>query len=320
MPARARPGFIRTAPNPRTLSRRISQTRIVLRWTNTLAPTTRIETDNLIETDAATDASAGAISLIEETSTEFLGQWNRLVSTTNWEKGRIICQWRDKLIEAGAAPSSSTDEAWSRWVGNVSRQHAGRLRRVYQRFGSVYRDYAGLYWSHFQAALDWDDAEMWLEGAVGNAWSIAQMRYQRWETMGAPADKKPRDEDVFSGELDDDAGPAGQSPTPPPISESFGTVQDAEPAPWDETSADAYDATGTIPADDAGSDVDEPSPRPVRPFENLAALPPDLQDAFEAFKLAVLHHRLSGWQEVACDDVLAALDALKQLAAAPPSR
>ena len=27
----------------------------------------------------------------------FVGQWNRLVSTTNWEKGRIICQWRDAL-------------------------------------------------------------------------------------------------------------------------------------------------------------------------------------------------------------------------------
>ena len=24
----------------------------------------------------------------------FVGQWNRLVSTTNWEKGRIICEWQ----------------------------------------------------------------------------------------------------------------------------------------------------------------------------------------------------------------------------------
>ena len=24
----------------------------------------------------------------------FVGQWQRLVSTTNWDKGRIICQWR----------------------------------------------------------------------------------------------------------------------------------------------------------------------------------------------------------------------------------
>ena len=141
-------------------------------------------TDSLIETASPTDLSADAISLIEETSTEFLGQWNRLISTTNWEKGRIICQWRDKLIEAAAPPSSVTNEAWSRWVGNVSPQHAGRLRRVYQRFGSVYYDYSGLYWSHFQAALDWDDAEMGLEGATRTGWSIAQMRYQRWETIG----------------------------------------------------------------------------------------------------------------------------------------
>ena len=55
----------------------------------------------------------------------------------------------------------------------------------------------------------------------------------------------------------------------------------------------------------------------VPPFENLAPLPQDLSDAFEAFKLAIVHHRLAGWQEVACGDVVAALDALRQLALSP---
>lgn len=40
--------------------------------------------------------------LVEETSIEYLGRWNRLVSTTNWEKGRIISEWRESLLEAGA--------------------------------------------------------------------------------------------------------------------------------------------------------------------------------------------------------------------------
>jgi hypothetical protein len=46
-------------------------------------------------------------------------------------------------------------------------------------------------------------------------------------------------------------------------------------------------------------------------------LPPDLGEAFESFKLAILHHKLSGWQEIACADVVAALQALQQLALAP---
>jgi hypothetical protein len=33
----------------------------------------------------------------------------------------------------------------------------------------------------------------------------------------------------------------------------------------------------------------------------------------EAFKLAILHHKMAGWVEVASDRVLAALDALKEL-------
>ena len=28
---------------------------------------------------------------------QYVGRWNQLVSTTNWEKGRIIIQWRDAL-------------------------------------------------------------------------------------------------------------------------------------------------------------------------------------------------------------------------------
>ena len=46
---------------------------------------------------------------------------------------------------------------------------------------------------------------------------------------------------------------------------------------------------------------------------NLAELPTDLAEAFEAFKLAILHHKLDGWQQVTSADVLASLEALKQL-------
>ena len=135
-----------------------------------------------------TELQDDAVLLSEETQTqsaEYIGRWNELISTTNWDKGRIICDWRDALIAAQAPPLEYSDEAWSKLVGNVTPQHVGRLRRVYQRFDNDRDSYDGLYWSHFCAALEWEDAEMWLEGAIQNEWSISQMRRQRWETLGA---------------------------------------------------------------------------------------------------------------------------------------
>ncbi len=35
----------------------------------------------------------------------------------------------------------------------------------------------------------------------------------------------------------------------------------------------------------------------VRPFEKLAELPDDVTEAFESFKLAILRHKMEGWNE-----------------------
>ncbi len=151
-------------------------------------------------------------ALIDQTSEQYLGQWKRLVSTTNWEKGQIIHTWRAALVESGVPGSEYSDEAWSRRVGNVTPQHVGRLRRAYERFGAVRDEYRGLFWSHFQAALEWDDAEMWLEGAVQSDWSVSEMRRQRWETRGAIADERPRDDEAnLAAPWDEDAEPLDAS-------------------------------------------------------------------------------------------------------------
>ncbi len=254
---------------------------------------------------------------VEETSAQYLGRWNHLVSTTNWEKGRIISEWRGSLLKAARRPQTYSDEAWSRRVGNVSPQHVGRLRRVYERFSEVAHQYAGLYWSHFQAALDWHDAEMWLEGAVQNGWSVSGMRSARWEaTGGAPGDA-PLDAELVCEEMDGDA-PVEDSPAREP-STLLASEREVRDLDQDDDSPDDDRSEFDEPpfeTDDAMPDVPK-SVEPLRPFENLPHLPPNLADAFEAFKLAILSHKVSGWQEVACGEVIAALDALKQLALAP---
>lgn len=275
-------------------------------------------------TEAADTQAAGEdASPFEETSVEYLARWDRLVSMANWEKGRIICEWRQALIEAGAPRDRYTDEAWSRRAGGVSPEHAGRLRRVYQRFGQVHQQYAGLYWSHFQVASDWPEAEMWLEGAVQNGWSVARMRHQRWQSLGAPSQQKPRDEDVITAELDEDFAAAEEWPLPEVISDSLDVVQDARPvtqgkpggpSPEADRSDDSWQSA--LPA----ARADHPwggTLEPFRPFENFAPLPPDLNKAFEAFKTAILRHKRVGWRKISLGDLVIVLDALKQLALAP---
>ena len=255
--------------------------------------------------------------LVDETSGEYLTRWNRLVSTTNWEKGRIICEWRQALIEAGAPPGSHTDGAWSRRAGGVSPEHTGRLRRVYQRFGQVHQQYAGLYWSHFQAGCDWPDAEMWLEGAVQNGWSVARMRHERWQAVGAPPQKKPRDEDVITAELDEDFTPAEELPPTEVISGSLAVVQEARPVAHRKLEDPPSEAGEPDGSQQSGSPGGRIAVEPFRPFENLAPLPPDLNKAFEGFRAAILRHKRSGWRKISSSDVVIVLDALKQLTLAP---
>jgi hypothetical protein len=253
----------------------------------------------------------------------FVARWQRLVSTTNWEKGRIIDEWRAALMAAGSNPADYADEKWGERVGGVTPQHVGRLRRVYHRFGSDHERYAGLFWSHFQAAVDWNDAEMWLEGAVQNGWSISQMRRTRSEAIGAVAgtitpddaleDSLDSDEDFVPSPVDEiDSSPSGRGEFADVSDESLSSDIDESSDDDDEQESDRG---AMIYAEDDGQSAIEF----VQPFESLAELPPDYAEAFDALKLAILRHKADSWAQISLDDVVASLDALKQLARSPSS-
>ena len=260
-----------------------------------------------------------------EASQPFVGRWIHLVSTTNWEKGRIIAQWRGTLSARELPMLEFSDEAWARLVGGVTGQHAGRLRRVFTRFGDSCAQYAGLYWSHFQAALDWADAEMWLEGAVQNGWSVSAMRRSRWETLGALPEEAPRAEDVVASETDEDFEPARKE-TPSTITGQYKDIQsDGSQGPNFGDGPDFGDAESGRESSNGNlatrtetqSSADDDELAAVRPFENLPPLPDDVADAFEQFKLVILRHKAEQWSDISRDDLLASLDSLKQLALTP---
>ena len=275
-------------------------------------------------------ASETAVASAADAGQQFLGQWNRLISSTNWEKGRIICEWREALMADGAAVSDYSDETWAQLVGGVTSQHVGRLRRVSQRFGEGRDQYAGLYWSHFQAALDWDDAEMWLEGAIHSEWSVSQMRGKRWETLGTPGDASAEDDvavaNRFAAEgivIDDPANRAEQS-----APRGGELTLDEDDARKDEArAADAPSASRSVTQGDEDAPFDDGTTAEAGPAEKKASrtrlsvevdeLPDDLAEAFEQFKLAIIAHRREGWSETTPDAVVECLESLRQLALAP---
>ena len=272
------------------------------------------ETHDRLGTPADTFAS-------DEASAPFVGKWNRLVSRTNWEKGHIICLWREALVEAGASAYECSDEAWAMRVGGVSAGHVGRLRRVWQRFGATFDGFEGLYWTHFLVAMDWDDAEMWLEGAAQSGWSVSQMRGQRWEALGAPDEEKPTDDDVYKDEWDEDSPllPIGEAlRVVAPAKGDAGDIEsDDEPTSARERGSRPDAASADGDAEEQYDDALPAAANRVRPFADLPELPDDLAEAFEQFKIAILAHRVSGWRDVPCEHVVAALDALKALTMAP---
>lgn len=269
--------------------------------------------------ESLTASATGSPTADEGVAAPFIGKWNQLISTTNWEKGQIICQWRDALKAAGAAVTQYSDEAWAQTVGGVTSQHVGRLRRVSQRFGDVSAQYESLHWSHFQACLDWDDAEMWLEGSIQNGWSISQMRGRRWETVGASPEQQQAEVEQLVAEQKSEADAEEEQ------AQAAAAAQDA---PFDtdsngstSTQIESFGGTVADESDDSlaqqtDTSVAEPAEKRTRLSVDVASLPDDLAEAFESFKLAIIAHRRENWRDTTPASVVECLDSLKQLALA----
>ncbi|MEQ1831192.1 MAG: hypothetical protein ABL921_34920 [Pirellula sp.] len=279
-----------------------------------------------VEVTHETNVDSGA-SAVEEldpqskTVTEpFVGRWNTLVSQTNWEKGRIISEWRTALISSGANPSAFSDDVWSKQVGAVTSQHVGRLRRVFERFGQAQTSFQGLYWSHFLACIDWDDAEMWLEGALRSKWSISEMRKMRWEATGGDPKHAPRDEELITSEVDDDFNALSAEAEVEDDRERKDRIEAGGPYP---EGPDFGDEGGESSRGDRDSDDESEFENPpfdsdkefTNPFASLPSLAPDVADALEQFKLCIVRHRSSQWSDISQTTMLSVLDALKSFAA-----
>ena len=267
--------------------------------------------------DEPVDAAVLSLPVIEEVSSDFISSWNRLISMTNWEKGKLIYNWRSKLIENNLPRLVYSDESLAKRLGNVSGQHIGRLRRVYERFNTTFEKFSGLYWSHFQAVLDWDDAENWLADASVNQWSVAAMRLQRWEAVGSPAGQKPNDKDIIMSEPDEDVNPYNDSDTV--LDGNRKSVESNQNKGRGEKGEGRDRRKGQGAKDESGlkgesnkdyGDFSSPA-EAFAQMKQMKDLPEDLKEAFEQLKIVILSHKVSGWREVEPQRILTFLNAMK---------
>ena len=262
-----------------------------------------------------------ATAISKETTTKsqpFIGQWNQLISTTNWEKGEIIHQWRTTLVNNDVPASEYSDEAWSQMVGGVTPQHVGRLRRAYERFGHVYKEYEGIYWSHFYAALDWDDAEMWLEGAVQNKWSVSKMRQQRWETLGKIG-RAPEATDIVATEKAEETQSLALAENTRNNDRDYIEGPVHEGPDWGDEDQPSTSSSKTAELDVEEEPESPAKPHAIRPFESFQDLPEDVLEVANAFKVVIIRHKAEEWSEISQEDMVDLLEALKQLATIAPS-
>ena len=244
-----------------------------------------------VEDQQEVELTEEQLAALETASQPYVGRWNSVVSTTNWEKGHIIQEWRTALQEENVPATEFSDEAWSKRVGCVTGQHVGRLRRVHERFG-----------------------------AVQNKWSVSNMRNNRWETMGKLESDRPNEADIIVAELDEDFEAGSNSPGDDTITGTVGNMDEPSGMPVPEGPDFGDEDHQGVARETSGEteyEIDADPASLIKPFAEIGQLPEDVLEAFDAFKLAVLNHKSAGWKEIKLEEMVGCLESLKVLAKAP---
>jgi hypothetical protein len=89
--------------------------------------------------------------VVTETEQELVAQAQVAVSRCNWVVGECAAKWTQKYSKG------RTDADFAAKVG-LSTDQVYQRRRVWESFAGVRESFPSLKWSHFYAALNWEDA------------------------------------------------------------------------------------------------------------------------------------------------------------------
>ena len=204
------------------------------------------------------------------------------VSQCNWVVGECATKWTKKYAKG------RTDSDFGQMVGLTGDQIYQR-RRVWDAFGESYNSFAGLKWSFFYVALNWDDAEKCLEWAQDNDATVAEMKAWR---------KAQHGEDLFSDpaveQYSEWAAPLTIDTSDTPLSAVVDPAEFAAPGEGDRaglpgTGSDAMTMAGAArdSAEYAPFRGDAAAPAPGEQFAEVAVLERPEPTADQVWKRAV---------------------------------
>jgi hypothetical protein len=125
------------------------------------------------------------VAVIEASEEQLIARAQDAVSSCRWVVGECAAQWTKRYARG------RTDADFANSVG-LSPDQVFQRRRVWERFGKDQAEYTKLKWSHFYAALNWDDSVECLLWAEENESTVAEMkawrRARRGEDLNEPAD------------------------------------------------------------------------------------------------------------------------------------
>lgn len=125
----------------------------------------------------------------DESEEQLISTAVEAVSHCRWVVGECAAKWTQRYARG------RTDADFGILIG-VSGDQVYQRRRVWETFASVRGDFAALKWSHFYAALTWDDALDSLRWAAEMESTVAEMRAWR---------RAQRGEDLTVDAMEDDA-------------------------------------------------------------------------------------------------------------------
>ncbi|MSR56704.1 MAG: hypothetical protein EXS05_03415 [Planctomycetaceae bacterium] len=110
--------------------------------------------------------------VVDETEQQLISTAQEAVSQCRWVVGECAAKWTQRYARG------RTDADFAALVG-ITPDQVFQRRRVWETFGTVRGDFRKLKWSHFYAALTWDDALESLRWAAEMEAPVAEMRAWR---------------------------------------------------------------------------------------------------------------------------------------------
>ena len=133
-----------------------------------------------------------ATPVAEETEEQLVQRAQAAVSRCNWEVGTCAMNWTQRYARG------RTDADFAAMVG-LSPDQIYQRRRVAELYSDVHANYPTLKWSHFYAALNWDNAPECLQWSQENQATVAEMKAWRRAIRGEDLTAEPA-ADEFAGD------------------------------------------------------------------------------------------------------------------------